>query len=269
MTTESGDDEIQTAIESPIQELHPLKHKWAFWYLEGDRSKDWNDCLKKIAVIGSVEEFWAVYFNALPASELSSLSDYYLFKEGIEPKWEHPQNINGGRWLVSIDKRKRDHDELWLNLMMLLTCEEFEDYGEFVCGAAFNSRGRANKFCLWTADATLDEVNRQIALVYLDNLELQSDNLRYDLHQISSCRANPPNDNSKTKRTVSESHNEDPQKTQDELEEKTLLPTGDHLNDEAQDKPEDQPKDEDQLENGDQPKDEDQLKDEDPVQIEH
>lgn len=43
-------------VEHPIKELLP--HKWALWHIEKNFAKNWIDCLKKIAVIESVEDFW-------------------------------------------------------------------------------------------------------------------------------------------------------------------------------------------------------------------
>jgi len=187
MTTDRNEN--QMLIERPPEELHQLKNKWAFWSLKYDRSKDWNDCLKKVAVIETVEDFWNLYLQLSSASKLPPFSDYYLFKEGIEPKWEDPENIKGGRWVVSISTQKRDHDEMWLTLMMLLLCEEFGNYGEFICGASFNAREGIDKFALWTSDATLDVINNRIASIFATALGIFYKNLHYEPHQDVSDRS--------------------------------------------------------------------------------
>lgn len=46
--------------------------------------------------------FSSLYNHIQPATGLGWSSDYYLFKEGIKPMWEDPNNINGGRWLVQV-----------------------------------------------------------------------------------------------------------------------------------------------------------------------
>jgi translation initiation factor 4E len=57
-----------------------------------------------------------VYNNVLPASQLQFGCNYYLFKDGIEPKWEHEQNRSGGKWVYQIPKRDRAAtDDLWLD----------------------------------------------------------------------------------------------------------------------------------------------------------
>jgi len=40
------------------------------------------------------------------AHELASGSNYHLFKDGVEPKWEDPQNVRGGKWLLQMKVRE-------------------------------------------------------------------------------------------------------------------------------------------------------------------
>lgn len=104
----------------------------------------------------------------MPATGLGWNSDYYLFKEGIKPMWEDPSNVNGGRWLVivsnyifdwinftfhpKVDKQKRQNklDSYWLEIMMAIIGEQFEELGEYICGAVVNVRQKGDKIALWT-----------------------------------------------------------------------------------------------------------------------
>lgn len=69
----------------------------------------------------SVEEFWGIYNNIPKASELPQKSDYHLFKFGVRPEWEDPQNSKGGKWAYQCkDKRSVNIDDLWLNSVCIL-----------------------------------------------------------------------------------------------------------------------------------------------------
>lgn len=98
-------------------------------------------------MIDSVEDFWGIYLQVVPASGLSFGSDYYLFKDGIKPMWEDPQNVRGGRWVYCVDKHSRSTklDELWLELMMAIIGEQFESHGTQICGASVNLRQKGDK----------------------------------------------------------------------------------------------------------------------------
>ncbi|KHN84057.1 Eukaryotic translation initiation factor 4E-3 [Toxocara canis] len=170
---------------------HSLQYHWALWYLKADRSRDWEDCLRQVAVFGSVEDFWALYNHIQPASGLTWGSDYYLFKEGIKPMWEDENNVKGGRWLVVVDKQKRAQllDHYWLELLMAVIGEQFEDSGEYICGAVVNVRQKGDKVSLWTRDSLRDDVNLRIGQILKAKLGIpDAEPIRYEVHKDSSAR---------------------------------------------------------------------------------
>lgn len=59
--------------------------------------------------------------------------------------WEDPENVKGGRWLVVIDRKRAKLDHYWLELMMAVIGEQFEDCGDEICGAAVNVRNKNDK----------------------------------------------------------------------------------------------------------------------------
>lgn len=91
--------------------------------------------------------------NITPVSELALKSDYHLFKKGVRPEWEDPQNKHGGKWAYQFkDKRAAPIDELWLHLMLAAigeTLETNEDDGE-VMGVVVNVRKGFYRLGLWT-----------------------------------------------------------------------------------------------------------------------
>lgn len=91
--------------------------------------------------------------NISPVSELALKSDYHLFKKGIRPEWEDPQNKHGGKWAYQFkDKRTAPIDELWLHLMLAAigeTLENTEEDGE-VMGVVVNVRKGFYRLGLWT-----------------------------------------------------------------------------------------------------------------------
>lgn len=85
-------------------------------------------------------------------SQLSLKSDYHLFKEGVRPEWEDPQNKHGGKWSYSFkSKANVEIDELWLHVMLAAIGEtlENEDDGE-VMGVVVNVRKAFYRVGVWT-----------------------------------------------------------------------------------------------------------------------
>lgn len=151
----SGDEQITVFHDKDnFNVKHPLMHKWTLWFTKPPSGKgdNWNDLLKEVITFNSVEEFWGVYNNIAPVSELSLKSDYHLFKEGVRPEWEDSQNKHGGKWSYSFrEKRNVQIDELWLHVMLSAIGEtmEKEDDGE-VMGVVVNVRKGFFRIGVWT-----------------------------------------------------------------------------------------------------------------------
>lgn len=133
---------------------HPFQNKWTLWFTKPPSGKgdNWNDLLKEVITFDSVEEFWGVYNNVAHVSELPQKSDYHLFKAGVRPEWEDPQNKHGGKWSYQYkDKLSIDVDRLWLQVMMGAIGEtlENEDDGE-VMGVVVNVRKGFYRIGVWT-----------------------------------------------------------------------------------------------------------------------
>eukprot|EP01103_Thecamoeba_quadrilineata_P012821 TRINITY_DN3402_c0_g1_i1.p1 TRINITY_DN3402_c0_g1~~TRINITY_DN3402_c0_g1_i1.p1 ORF type:complete len:241 (-),score=33.52 TRINITY_DN3402_c0_g1_i1:99-821(-) len=135
---------------------HPLQNQWTWWYDNpGKKSSQssWGAHLKKIITFDTVEDFWRLYNNIVPPSQLISGSDYHLFKHGVEPKWEDPRNVKGGKWIYNIqNKNGRDHiDKLWLWTILSCIGEGFLDtYNEEICGCVVSVRKNQDRITLWT-----------------------------------------------------------------------------------------------------------------------
>ncbi|KAI0389621.1 translation initiation factor eIF 4e-like domain-containing protein [Xylariaceae sp. FL0594] len=150
------DDKIVTVFHDKdnFNVKHPLQNRWTLWFTKPSSGKgdNWNDLLKEVITFNTVEEFWGIYNNIAPVSELAMKSDYHLFKEGVRPEWEDPQNKHGGKWSYQFkDKRGIDINELWLQTMMAAIGEtlEDEDDGE-VMGVVVNVRKAFFRIGVWT-----------------------------------------------------------------------------------------------------------------------
>ncbi|KHJ96146.1 eukaryotic initiation factor 4E [Oesophagostomum dentatum] len=80
-------------------------------------------------------------------------------------------------------------DHYWLELLMAIIGEQFEDLGEtYICGAVVNVRQKGDKVSLWTRDATRDDVNTRIGLVLKAKLDIPDSEPLYEVHKDSSVR---------------------------------------------------------------------------------
>ncbi|KAL9050870.1 MAG: hypothetical protein Q9162_006379 [Coniocarpon cinnabarinum] len=133
---------------------HPLAHTWTLWFTKPPSGKgdNWNDLLKEVITFDTVEEFWGVYNNITPTSELPVKADYHLFKKGVRPEWEDLQNKHGGKWAYTTKERKGvPIDDLWLQVMLAAIGETIEDDNDGeVMGVVVNVRKTFYRIGLWT-----------------------------------------------------------------------------------------------------------------------
>ncbi|CAJ0579974.1 unnamed protein product, partial [Mesorhabditis spiculigera] len=195
-----GEEESPKIASAPPRQPHPLKNVWTYWYLNDERNSNWEDRLKKVCSVNTVEEFWALQNNIRPPSSLASTCDYNFFKEGIQPMWEVPENLHGGRWLINIDKGKSGQvlDLIWLEIILSMIGEQYGDDMENICGLVCNVRNKGHKISMWTRQHNDDESNLRIGKVIarvLNNARLPDgvngpqhlfDVLRYEDH--NSCQ---------------------------------------------------------------------------------
>ncbi|KAJ6318795.1 hypothetical protein OIU76_014196, partial [Salix suchowensis] len=92
-----------------------------------------------------------LYEQVFKPSKLPGNADFHLFKDGIEPKWEDPVCASGGKWSVT-SSRKDNLDTMWLETMMALIGEQFDEADE-ICGVVASVRQRQDKLALWTKAA--------------------------------------------------------------------------------------------------------------------
>ncbi|XP_062358119.1 eukaryotic translation initiation factor 4E type 1B isoform X2 [Cinclus cinclus] len=182
----------QELIQAEILGKHPLQNRWALWFFKNDKSKMWQANLRLITKFSTVEDFWALYSHIQLASKLAAGCDYSLFKDGIEPMWEDSQNKRGGRWLITLAKQQRhtELDRFWLDTLLCLIGEMFDEYSDEVCGAVINIRTKGDKIAIWTREAENQEGVTHIGRVYKEHLGLsQNVAIGYQAHADTATKS--------------------------------------------------------------------------------
>ncbi|XP_006873022.1 PREDICTED: eukaryotic translation initiation factor 4E-like [Chrysochloris asiatica] len=175
LPTEEEKTESNQEVANPEHYIkHPLQNRWALWFFKNDKSKTWQANLRLISKFDTVEDFWALYNHIQLSSNLMPGCDYSLFKDGIEPMWEDEKNKRGGRWLITLNKQQRrsDLDRFWLETLLCLIGESFDDYSDDVCGAVVNVRAKGDKIAIWTTECENRDAVTHIGRVYKERLGL-------------------------------------------------------------------------------------------------
>lgn len=129
---------------------HNLNSSWVFWYIsrkEKDHNTPYEERLKKISSISTLEEFFKYYVYLKSASEVERNSDLSLFKEGSKPLWESCPD--GGCWFVRFKKNDTysDLDLMWEKLLFALIGEQFDEPN--MLGSVLSIRNRETIIEVW------------------------------------------------------------------------------------------------------------------------
>eukprot|EP00967_Tisochrysis_lutea_P097767 scaffold143748_cov19-Tisochrysis_lutea.AAC.1 len=109
----------ETGTTPNFDQKHPLENSWTLWFdnpQQKQTTSKFGQTLRPVFTFSTVEEFWCLYNNIKTPGQLQPSATFYLFKEGIEPKWEDPRNFNGGSWTANVPNRSKPLlDAWWLN----------------------------------------------------------------------------------------------------------------------------------------------------------
>ena len=147
---EKSKSHVSAATTSkPPSSDHPLKSTWTLFYRPPtSKYSDYEKSTLKLASISTVENFWTIYSHLKRPSQLPSVSDYHIFKEGIRPVWEDEANKRGGKWIVRL--KKGVADRYWEDLLFAIVGDQFMEAGEEVCGAVLSVRSGEDVLNVWT-----------------------------------------------------------------------------------------------------------------------
>lgn len=170
---DEGDDQPPVA---PVKK-HPLQRSWTMWYDSPNAAikKDptnWHSNVKQIVSFSTVEDFWSLFNNLMAPSKLGLQSNYHLFKEGVMPAWEDPQNKGGGKWVIELQKGERDLlNTIWLYSILAIIGEAFADSDD-ICGAVISLRKARNRLCIWTKTSSDAEKQKRIGAEFKKFIEV-------------------------------------------------------------------------------------------------
>mmetsp|Transcript_11730 Transcript_11730/g.35742 ORF Transcript_11730/g.35742 Transcript_11730/m.35742 type:complete len:205 (+) Transcript_11730:84-698(+) len=135
---------------------HPLQFSWCLWFDSNVNARGapgfakWDSGLRLVSTATTVEEFWRAHAESIEPSKLKTPSTYHFFKEGIQPRWEDPENEPGGKLTLTFPKRDPNTDTFWLNTLLMLIGDRFEaDESDDICGAVLAIRRKNDRISLW------------------------------------------------------------------------------------------------------------------------
>lgn len=197
-----------------VETQHNLEDTWTLWFQKKNttgtvQARAWLDSLKEVMTFGTVEEFWRMYNNIKSPAEMPSGTDYCVFKEGIEPKWEAPEHGEGGTWTATVPFNIQEADNLnkmWMYSLLACIGADFghEDY-ESITGLYLSIRPSQAKIQLWCRSPD-EEQQRRVSSRFLEILEEITKTSKLQFKPFDQCRV--PSSTTPKKRNYRENRGE-------------------------------------------------------------
>lgn len=112
----------------------------------------YENSIKPINTVHTVEEFWATYNYLRRPNDLSSTTDYHCFREGVKPTWEDPANAKGGKWIVRLPKGLASR--YWEEVVLALIGGQFPGVPEGeITGLVISIRYSEDILGIWNGNA--------------------------------------------------------------------------------------------------------------------
>ena len=130
----------------------PFQYHWTVWYDKNnttntattDNNKKKNLLYILHEDVADIATFYRVY-NNYPWDKVRVRDSVHIFRQGVEPVWEDPQNQNGGCWQFRVPKSKAQ--AVFHELAILCMANEFQavlEKGLFFLSVCLGSDSMAN-----------------------------------------------------------------------------------------------------------------------------
>jgi translation initiation factor 4E len=140
----------------------------------------------------TVEDFWSYFNNMRQPSGLEYNANYHIFKEGVKPMWEDPQNAKGGKWILQLKGGQKEKlNEYWETIVLSIIGEMLEptENGNEICGAVMSKRKTGDRIAVWNRTNRDQAVIMAIGHAIRDSLATgpaaKNIKLSYQVHEDS------------------------------------------------------------------------------------
>lgn len=121
------------------------------------QTEDYESNIKKIGEFGSAEEFWGYYQHIRRPDSLPKCCEFYVFKSGVRPLWEDPNNKGGGRFVLHI--KRIFANKTWEDIIiaLIISSKEFDHLN----GVVINIKAWEVLISIWMKPLPTEELKEK------------------------------------------------------------------------------------------------------------
>jgi len=159
---------------------HKLRHSWSYWYSSKNKKNSWSQNQNLICTMATIEDFFHCHNQVKLASKLPAGHTYAVFKKGIVPDWEDKANVDGGRWMISYDRKERftNLDDRWMEALLMALGEHMH---KCVTGIQVCVRGNVDRVEVWLEKTNMREV-AEVGRKVKQQLAIGATKMEFSIH---------------------------------------------------------------------------------------
>lgn len=159
-----------------------LAKSWSFYFLSKKQginsAEQYGENIHFLGQFDTIEGFWSIYSHMQRPNNFDNSIDYHLFREKMRAVWEDPENREGGKWVIRLQKGLASY--YWEKLIIGLIGEQFPID---VLGAVVSVRATEDLISVWNKTATDEKIRHKICCCLCLVLNLPPDTkLEYKKH---------------------------------------------------------------------------------------
>ncbi|KAG2012724.1 hypothetical protein GB937_006809 [Aspergillus fischeri] len=150
----------------------PLQYHWTVWYDRHSESTDYDNRLYVLHEdVADIATFYRVY-NNYPWDKIRLRDSVHIFRKGVRPVWEDPENLRGGCWKFRVPKSKAQ--EFFHEIAILCMANEFqaalEKEHDHVLGVSTSVRFNSHMISVWNKMGTNERSIKILEQTIIDRL---------------------------------------------------------------------------------------------------
>ena len=141
-----------------------FQHTWVLWYHDPENRDYSLSSYILIADISNPQQLWSIVDN-IP-KEAWECGMFFFNRKGFSPRWEDPENKNGGAWSKKIDATQAQTS--FIDLMVHCCSDELMvKHSDTLVGISISPKGQFHIIKIWNSTNSIsNKVNLNPGLTY-------------------------------------------------------------------------------------------------------
>jgi len=136
----------------------PFKYRWVLYSHDPDNRDYSKTSYTRHGDMNTLQQFWTIINGVPPESWKANM--FFFMRSGYQPKWDSPENENGGAWSKKIETN--DVYTIFIDLMLNCVLDRIvSEYQNTIAGVTISPKGPFSIIKIWNTNSNIQD-NRHL-----------------------------------------------------------------------------------------------------------